>query len=150
MSSSSTSADEIKEAKAEARAYLAALPPHPRRELRKVNALIRAAVPGATDQLGQLPEPVERVIFSACPRRASTEASVPTRALRYPPTQLPADSSRSIGLPSHVRLLPRRGGTHRHSTRHRRRMSSQPSRSWYRQAARRRVRVRGQTGPRSA
>jgi hypothetical protein len=47
MSSSSSSADEIKEAKAKARAYLAVLP-HPRRELRKVNALIRAAAPVAT------------------------------------------------------------------------------------------------------
>jgi len=49
MPSSSSSADKVKEAKAKARAYLAALPPHPRRELRKVNALIRAAAPGATD-----------------------------------------------------------------------------------------------------
>jgi uncharacterized protein YdhG (YjbR/CyaY superfamily) len=49
MPSSSSSADKVKQAKAQTRAYLAALAPQSRRELKKVSALIRAAAPGVTE-----------------------------------------------------------------------------------------------------
>ena len=49
MPSSSSSAEKVKQAKAQTRAYLAALAPQSRRELKKVSTLIRAAAPGVTE-----------------------------------------------------------------------------------------------------